>query len=341
MAAETPIGLDIGAMSIRAVETARGKDGLAVSHFGIAPLPPGSMRAGVVVDQPVVSAALRKLWSQTKFRSRDVVLGISNPQIVVREMVVTNLPPRELKQSLPFQVRDSLPLPVERSLLDFFPLEDAGDRKTVRGLLIAAPKDAVLSEVKAAAKAGLKVVRVDLASFALLRSSSRLDHQVEALVDIGAQTTTVVVHLDGVPRIVRSVPRGGAEITEAIVARFGVSAEEAEALKCRVGLQLHEGPEVAELIRESLRPLVNEIRSSFTYLTAGDQTTTVRRISLTGGGAQLAGLVETLRVQLEMDVILADPIMRLTRPSRGKHDSLDRSRSSAAVSIGLSLGAAA
>ncbi|GGJ76127.1 pilus assembly protein PilM [Pilimelia anulata] len=341
MASDMPVGLDIGAMSIRAVEVGRAREGLVVSHFGQVPLPYGAVRSGVVQDQPMVTAALKKLWAQAKFRSRDVVLGVSNPQVVVREMSVTNLPARELKQSLPFQVRDSLPLPVERSLLDFYPLEDAGERKTVRGLLIAAPKDAVMTAVKAAEKAGLLVARVDLASFALLRAASRLDSYAEALVDIGAQATTVVVHVNGEPRIVRTVPRGGAEVTEAISNRFGVSLADAETLKCRVGLQLHEGPEVAELIRDSLRPLVNEIRSSFTYLSSGEQATDVRRVSLTGGGSNLAGMVEMLRVQLEMDVVLADPVMRLHRPGRGRHDQLDRARSSAAVSIGLSLGAAA
>ncbi|GGK28582.1 fimbrial assembly protein [Pilimelia terevasa] len=341
MATDMPVGLDIGAMSVRGVETGRGRDGFVISHFGQVPLAHGVVRAGVIQDQPMVTAALKKLWSQAKFKTKEVVLGVSNPQVVVREMSVTNLPPRELKRSLPFQVRDSLPLPVERSLLDFYPLEDPGDHKTVRGLLIAAPKDAVLTAVRVAEKAGLLVTKVDLASFALVRAAARLDSYAEALVDIGAQSTTVVVHVDGEPRIVRTVPRGGAEITESIANRFGVSVDEAEALKCRIGLQLHEGPEVAELIRDSLRPLINEIRSSFTYLSSGSQSTDVRRVSLSGGGANLAGLAEMLRVQLEMEVILADPVMRLHRPGRGRHDQMDRVRSSAAVSIGLSLGAAA
>ena len=35
-------------------------------------------------------------------------------------MSVTNVPEKELRKSLAFQVRDALPLPVERSVLDFF-----------------------------------------------------------------------------------------------------------------------------------------------------------------------------------------------------------------------------
>ena len=66
---------------------------------------------------------------------------MTNPQLVVREMSVSNLPAKEMRKSLPFQVRDMLPLAVERSLLDFHPLEEPGDSPTVRGLLIAVPKE--------------------------------------------------------------------------------------------------------------------------------------------------------------------------------------------------------
>ena len=84
----------------------------------------------------------------------------------------------------------------------------------MRGLLVAAPKEPVIAAVHAIERAGLHVARVDVASLALLRAVSRLDGQVEAIVDIGAQATTVVVHVDGEPLIVRTVPRGGADITE-------------------------------------------------------------------------------------------------------------------------------
>ena len=108
MAASNPIGLDIGSMSIRAVETARGKEGPVIANFGEVPLPEGTVQAGVIHDEKVVTAALRQLWAVAKFRGRDVVLGVTNPQTVVREMSVANLPEREMRKSLPFQVRDML-----------------------------------------------------------------------------------------------------------------------------------------------------------------------------------------------------------------------------------------
>lgn len=339
MAATNLIGLDIGSMSVRAVETSRGKEGLGILNYAQAPLPVGAVVSGVIRDDAAVTAALKELWTTTKFRSRHVALGITNPQAVVREMSVAKLPKNQLKKSLPFQVRDMLPLAVERALLDFYPLEEpSGD--TIRGLLIAAPKDAVLTAVHAVERAGLHVERVDLATFALLRSASWLDSTVEAIVDIGAQASSVVVHADGEPLIVRTVPRGGQELTEVLASRLGIGITEAEAVKCWVGLRREEGPEVADILREALRPLISEIRSSFTYLSSSEKPSQVQRISLAGGGSLLPGLAETLANELQVPAVIADPMSRLRALNRGQHDNLERFRSSAAVSIGLTLGAA-
>lgn len=343
MAAVNLVGVDIGATSVRGVETSRGgKDGPTMLAAGRVDLPPGTVQGGSIQDEKAVTAALKHLWHSAKFRSRNVVLGVTSPQVVVREMAVANLPDKELRKSLPFQVRDALPLPVERSLLDFYPLEDPGRNETVRGLLIAAPKEPVITAVRTVEKANLHVQRVDLASFALLRSIAELNGEVEAVVDIGAQITSVVVHLDGEPLIVRTVPRGGSEITNTIAKRLSIEADEAERIKCEVGIQPESGEwdERADAIRDAVRPLVSELRSSFAYLTAGERQRWVTRLWLSGGGAQLPGLVDSLVEQLSVEVMLADPVNRVRPGRRLRPESFQGFHTSAAVSIGLTLGAA-
>ncbi|WP_305789610.1 type IV pilus assembly protein PilM [Symbioplanes lichenis] len=341
MAGVNPIGLDIGSSSIRAVEVRRAKDEFNLSNFGQIPLPPGTMQGGVLTDAVAVTSALKQLWAACKFNTKHVLLGMTNPQLVVREMTVSNLPQKEMRRSLPFQVRDMLPLAVERSLLDFRPLEDPGTSPTVRGLLVAMPKDAVMELVQAVEKAGLHVVNVDLASFALLRAASRLDAQVEALVDIGAEVTSVVVHADGEPLIVRTVPRGGAEITESIATRLGIPAPEAEALKCRFGLHGDGRPDTATAASDAIRPLINELRSSFTYLASGERQKQVTRVALCGGSALMPGLAEHVQKELGVSVMYADSAARLRDTRKARERGFDSFVPAAAVSIGLTLGAAA
>ncbi|MEV8505161.1 type IV pilus assembly protein PilM [Actinoplanes sp. NPDC051475] len=339
MAGVNPIGLDIGSSSVRAVEVRRAKDEFDLVNFGQVPLPPGTIQAGILAEPAAVTSALKQLWAACKFNTKRVVLGVTNPQLVVREASVSNMPAKEMRRSLPFQVRDMLPLAVERSLLDFWPLEEPGDNPTVRGLLIAMPKDAVMELVHAVERAGLHVVNVDLVSFALLRAASRLDAQVEAIVDIGAEVTSVIVHVDGEPLIVRTVPRGGADITNSIATRLGIPAAEAEALKCRYGLHGDGRPDTATAASDAIRPLLSELRSSFTYLASGERQKQVTRVSLCGGGALMPGLAEHVQERLGVSVVYADTASRLRDTRKARQRGFDSFMPSAAVSVGLTLGA--
>lgn len=338
MGANTTIGLDIGSTSIRAAEAHTAKDGaVTVVAFGERPLPPGAVANGVIEDPGAVTHVVRELRRGVPLRGRSVVLGLTNAQSLVREMSVLNVPRKDMRASLPFQVGDLLPLPAERSVLDFLPLEDAERGANVRGLLIAAPKEPTLAAVSAVEAAGLTVDRVDLTSLALLRALAELDGEVEALVDVGAALTTVIVHVDGAPLIVRTIPRGGDEVTAAVAGRMRVSTEEAEVLKRQASHNQDAGPEVADAVQGALRPLLNEIRNSFAYLNAGGRDADVTRLQLSGGGSLLPSLRWALADQLDVPVQPGDATRRL-RP--GGLDPAVLGSPVAAVAIGLTLGAA-
>jgi type IV pilus assembly protein PilM len=131
---------------------------------------------------------------------------------------------------------------------------------------------------------------------------------------------------------------------------------EAEAVKHRVGLGEEASEKIAAVIRDAIRPLINEIRSSFAYLTSAEQHVQIARLALSGGGSRLAGLEQLLHEQLGVEVIQADPVAHLRQGpapggsgsgtgNQGKEDpllaKLVAEQASSAVSIGLTLGEAA
>src|SRR3954469_7381381 len=190
------VGLDIGTSGVRAAELTMGKGPATLERFGQVALPLGAVRDGEVIDSDAVAAAIKQLWTQAKFSSKKVVVGVSNQKVVVRQVDLPWLPVNELRKSLQFQVQDFIPMPVDQAILDFHPLEeftnDAGARM-LRVLLVAASRDMVGSAVEAVEKAGLEPAMVDLTSFAVLRSlvsgSGMGSVEAEALVDIGASVT--------------------------------------------------------------------------------------------------------------------------------------------------------
>ena len=124
MAGRAAVGLDIGASGVRAAELSFGKGPATLERFGQVALPPGAVRDGEIVDNDAVAHAVRQLWSQAKFSSKKVALGVANQRVIVRQVDLPWLPMPELKKSLAFQVQDFVPMPVEQAILDVHPLEE-------------------------------------------------------------------------------------------------------------------------------------------------------------------------------------------------------------------------
>lgn len=353
MAGRSAIGLDIGTSGVRAAELSFGKGEVTVEKFGQVALPEGAVRDGEVVDPDAVAAAIKQLWAHTRFSSKKVVIGVANQKVIVRQVDLPWMELHELKRSLALQVQDLVPMPVEHALLDFHPLEElegANGTRTLRGLLVAASRDMVRSNLAAVQKAGLSPTMVDLASFAVVRAVADADHlglrgQVEALVDVGARVTNIIVHEGGIPRFVRILLMGGQDVTDAVAERLGVPQEEAEAIKQQLGAG---GPEGETATLSAVRVVdavsaafVDEVRGSLDYYLASSGSASITRLVLTGGGARLTGLAARLGTVTRVPVEIGTPISNLRIGNTGlSPEQMAFVEPLAAVPVGLALGAA-
>jgi type IV pilus assembly protein PilM len=348
MPRRTAIGLDIGTSVVRAVELSFGRNGVTLERFGQLVLPPDAVDDGQVVDAEAVAKALRKLWAATKLSHKRVVLGVANQRVIVRQLELPWLERSELAASLPFQVQDLLPMPVDQAVLDFFPVEELTDStgaRTLKGLLVAAARETVLANVRATELAGLSVQGVDLTPFAVLRALGRqtgAEVETEALIDIGARVTNIVVHSGGVPRFVRILLVGGQDVTDAVAEQLKVPLAQAEMLKQQVSRSgFDEGMEdVVSTVAGTAQDFVTEIRGSLDYYAASNPTAPVERLVVTGGGSRLDGILDRLAAATRLPVTSGDPMAPLRIGKTGLDDAqLQFVTPLAAVPVGLALGA--
>jgi len=341
----TAIGLDIGTSGVRAAELSFGGGGITLEKFGQVALPLGAVRDGEVVEQDVVVDALRTLWRGTRLTGRKVALGVANQRVVVRQVDLPWVPAGELKQSLPLQVQDYLPMPVADSVIDFHVTEEmtSGGSRVLRGLLVAVARDMVMSNVRAVQAAGLRPVSVDLSPFAVLRSVGRPHGEIatEALIDVGSRVSNLVVHSGGVPRFVRVLLMGGQDVTDAIAERLGVPMELAEAVK-RHGADdatEQETELTGSAVDLMLEAFVDEIRSSLDYFSASNPQYRPERLVLTGGGSLLPGIAERLEAATRIPTRPGNPLSPLLMGRTGlDEDQLTLLQPLAAVPVGLALG---
>jgi type IV pilus assembly protein PilM len=346
------IGLDVGSSAVRAVQLDVSKKGVRLRRLGQVMLAPGAVRDGEVVDSDAVAGAIRQLWAQAKFGSKKVVVGVANQKVVVRQFDLPWMPVDELRKSLAFQVQDYIPMPVEQAILDFHPLEEFSNEsggRMLRVLLVAAARDMVDSALVAVEQAGLQPTMVDLTSFAVLRSlctqSALGNVEAEALVDVGASVTNIVVHQGGVPRFVRILLMGGADITDAVAERLGVPTEQAESVKQTTGLAVVPGAAEAHPASRAIEQVggafVEEVRGSLDYYSAQAGAARIDKVVLSGGGSRLGGLVERLSAATRLPVEVARPMSALKLGKTGLTDEqLAYVEPMVTVPVGLAMGVA-
>jgi type IV pilus assembly protein PilM len=214
--------MEITEEGVRAVEVAGGRKPQIVA-YGEVPLPPDAARDSEVVDQGAVAVAVRQLWSGAGIKSREVTLGVASRRILVREYSTQAMRPDLLKQALPYQVQDLLPVPVSQAVLDFYQLGQEGGQ--VHGLLVAAVSETIEQIISTLGRAKLRVVGVDLTAFGLARASAVIANAgaTVAMVHVGDHTTQVVVARGGIPQFVRLIP---VDVPTAAVVRANTAAGE-------------------------------------------------------------------------------------------------------------------
>ncbi|WP_375401001.1 type IV pilus assembly protein PilM [uncultured Amnibacterium sp.] len=339
------VGLDIGSASVRAVEVANPASArpTVLRRLEVA-LPDGAARSGEVIDGDLVATTLKSMWATSGFKTKKVVLGIGGQRVLAREVTVPRMPLRQIKQSLPYQVQDALPVPVAEMILDFYPTsEEAGENgPVVNGLVIAALRETVRANVAAVELAGLTTVEVDVVPFALSRALQRDigSSGTVGVVDVGASATSVVVLADGVPQFVRIIRTGGDDLSSELIRRLQISPALAEEVKRTVRGNTASLPaelaDAAEVVSEFETGLLASLRNTLAYYLRVHEGSAVERIVLTGGGSHLQGFEHSLSEVSGIPVLRGDAFAGIRRGREAK-DAGDDS-DALAVALGLALG---
>ena len=159
-----------------------------------------------------------------------------------------------------------------------------------------------------------------------------------ALVEIGAELTTVSIFDHGMLRTLHTIPFGSGDVTDAIAGAFGIRRFQAERLKCVAGSAIASPSDHREMIpleapadgapeseRISRAELVSVVTGQLARLT--DEIGRVFKahdfggarggqVVLTGGGSELAGIAEFAQGALGRPVRIGKPA-----PLRGLPDA--------------------
>lgn len=215
-----------------------------------------------------MTGLLRGLIKNAKF-PKDLALVYTSRRVVYREMTFPEMPLAELHDTLPFQGKNYIALPVDDSIIDFVPLtrEEQAQGAVLHCMVVATLHTGVERTTTAIQNAGFAVRSVDVGAFSLariFRDQSR--DKAIAVVNVGSNSTDVIVLLQGHPVALRAVPSGADDITQAVAKALDILFEGALEIKNRISLQNVVGGErlekAEEIIRDTTAQLIVGIRNT-------------------------------------------------------------------------------
>src|SRR5467141_1072747 len=236
-------GLDISSSSVKMLEIVEaGKGAYRVERYAIEPLIRDTVVDGNISNLEQAADAVKRAHKRLGTRTKHVAMAVPTGAVITKKIVVAaGLREDELES----EANQYIPFALEEVNLDFQSLGPTANNPEEQEVLIAATrKEKVEDRVAVAHLAGLKPLVMDVESFAQQAALSLVvqalpgggrDQNI-AVVDVGANVMNVTVLRNDQSVYTREQAFGGNQLTQEIVSRYGMSAEEAETAKRSGGL---------------------------------------------------------------------------------------------------------
>lgn len=308
------VGVDVGSSAVKLVQLRAAKGGYQLQKVGVLPLPAEAIVDNTLMDSSSIVETVKNLLASLNVKAKEAACSISGNSVIIRKISLPVMPVEELEDQIHWEAEQYIPFDINDVNVDFEILSpDDLDPSKMNVLLVASKKDIINDYMAVFAEAGLKLVVVDVDSFAVQNayetSYPSEGNEVVALVNIGASIINLNIVKGGYSLFTRDVQMGGNLYTEEIQKQFSLSSEEAEMMK--VAAAGSDDPRLKEVLSRVNETLANEMRRSLDFYnsTAGEER--ISRVYLSGGGAKTAHLVDAVQQRLALPVEILDPLARV------------------------------
>ena len=335
------VGLDIGSYEFKGVELQKEKSGKKeLVAYGSSLAPPHFLASDSEVDWAAYAKALEKFYADSGFTTKEVVSALPESQVFTRVITIPQMSGKELKNAMQWEVEQYIPIPLEEVSLDYQVINDSGTPGKMDVLLVAAPLTLTKKYLKILADAGLEAVGLETETLAASRSLVGSDPKTPTtlVANIGAATTDISIVSRGFIRFTRSISTGGEAFARAVSQELGFEIDRAREYMRSYGL---EESQLEGKVMKAIKPIfdvvVSEIKRSLAYYATHCQGDSIRRVVVSGGAADLPGVLVYLAATLNLEVQLADPWENLLIPKKFDRRELENAGPRFAVAVGLAL----
>jgi type IV pilus assembly protein PilM len=343
--AKAVVGLDIGSSAVKAVELKPSGKGFKVTAFATEPVPPDSIVDGAIIDGTAVSDAIRRLFENKAFKTKEVAASLSGNAVIVKKISLPVMTEAELAESIYWEAEQYIPFDIQDVNLDYQILDagkGADSKGTMDVLLVAAKKEKIADYMGVIAQAGRTAVVVDVDAFAL-QNAYEVNYGLEpqsvvVLLNAGASAININILAGEQSVFTRDISGGGNAYTEAVQKELNLSFESAELLKKGEGVDGASFDDVRPVLHAMTENVLLEIQKTFDFFKATASSERIDRIVLSGGASRVDGFAQSLEERFGAPVEMFDPFRKIAfAPTRHGVSDPALIAPTAAVAVGLAL----
>jgi type IV pilus assembly protein PilM len=343
--AKSVVGLDIGSSALKAVELKAAGKGFKVIAFATEPIPPDSIVDGAIIDGTAVAEAIRRLFENKAFKSKEVAASLSGNAVIVKKITLPVMTEAELAESIYWEAEQYIPYDIQDVNLDYQILDagtGADSKGTMEVLLVAAKKEKIADYTGVISQAGRTPVVVDVDAFAL-QNAYEMNYGLDplavvVLLNAGASAININILTGGQSLFTRDISIGGNAYTEAVQKELNLPSDAAEQVKKGQPVDGASFDEVRPVLHAVTENVLLEIQKTFDFFKATAASARIDRIYLSGGASRVDGFAAALEERFGSPVELFDPFKKMAfEPGKLGVADPDALVPTAAVAVGLAL----
>lgn len=325
--------LDIGTHSIKIVVTKDNK-GQVISK--ILELP---NKLGLVVpknDQEALqySEMVANLFHDYKLDQSDVRLSLPEYLVVNKVIEIPYLNDAELASAVGWQAEQVIPIPKNDLALQYQILQKP-EKKTpdakMKVLLVGSHKSLIERINNIFLSIGIEATLMETQIFSIIRSLDIQSEDPETIIlNMGASGNDIAVVANGMFEFAFNSKTGSSLIDSAIAQSFNLDLKQAQEYKINYGLDPSQvDGKLVQIISPIINNLVIDLQKTIRFFTQYHPEQKIKRVVLSGGPAQMKGLIEKISQALNLEVLQVAPF------AKSKGQTPEKNQLSFAVCMGL------
>ncbi len=286
-------GFDIGEGTVKMLQAA----GKEIKKSAVIELPDNIVDEGKIISMDAMADFIRQKSKEKGFARGEAAVILPAGLAFVKTITMPMMNRQQLMFNLPFEFKDYLTAGKDKYLFDYTVLEvindEAGKPYEMRIFACAIQRATIESYRRMFARAGYKLklaIPAECAYMSILHENGKLADKDICVLDLGHHTTCLHIFQRGEYAAKREISMGMAALDEIISEREGVDIHMARAYK----ESNYNGVLSCKEAKELYANLAFEITKAVNFFNYNNENAELHEIYLSGGGAAIAPLAETI-----------------------------------------------